>query len=140
MESPALASLRREVRQLVHRTCRQRWEGDAAAAQEALDSEIARLLARQAGDGVDEATVRGWVAADEADFDRAVLISDLVASRIGAAGATTKPSVAGATVAPPATPAAAPARSRPPAGTVPGIADMLDDMLTQQKPRKARSA
>jgi hypothetical protein len=135
MESRALVSLRREVRHLVHRTCRQRLDGDETGAQKALDSGLANLLSAEPTANVEEPAVREWVAAEEAEFDRALLISDLVVSRMGRAERQEKTTVKASQVIHPA-----PAHSRPAATGSPIIADMLDDMLSQQKRPRARSA
>jgi len=135
MESRALVSLRREVRHLVHRTCRQRLEGDETGAKKALDSGVARLLSAEPAADIEEPDVREWIEAEEAEFDRAILISDLIVSRIGQ---DTRQEQASSKSVPAASPT--PSRSRPAATGAPVIADMLDDMLSQQKRPRARSA
>jgi hypothetical protein len=137
MESRALLSLRREVRHLVYRTCRQRLEGDETGAQQALDSGLANLLAAETVVVAKEPAVREWVEAEEAEFDRALLISDLVASRLGRDARRENARAKASRAAPPPPASAQP---RPASAGVPGIADMLDDMLSQQRRPTARSS
>jgi len=135
MESRALVSLRREVRHLVHRTCRQRLEGDEMGAKEALDSGLTKLLSAEPAADIEEPVVREWIEAEEAEFDRAILISDLIVSRIGQNAPQKQTSSKSASAA-----STAPSSPRPAATGAPVIADMLDDMLSQQKRPRARSA
>jgi len=103
-------------------------------AKEALDSGLARLLSAEPAADIEEPVVREWIEAEEAEFDRAILISDLIVSRIGRAPQE-QAAAKSVSAAPPA-----PSRSRPAASGAPVIADMLDDMLSQQKRPRARSA
>lgn len=143
MESTSLEKLRRSVRLAVHRACRRRQEeGDAgwrAGCAEILS------LAGAAG-ASQEARLPQWIADDEADFDRAVLISDLVAARLarqapsaafiysppaGAAPSTEAPAPGSGT-------AASSSGGTRAAGSSPAIADLLDQMLAAQRPSASR--
>ena len=85
METTARDRVRRGVRAAVYRACWRRLEGDETGAQAVLACEVPAALSH--GGEVDDELVRGWLDEDAADFDRAVLISELVARRAGAAGA-----------------------------------------------------
>lgn len=132
--------LRRGVRAAVYHACWRRLDGDEAGAQAILDCEVPAALA-QAGEGaMDEAEVRIWVDEDTADFDRAVLISDLVARR--GRIATSQPAMTSAAASVYARPAPRVVEDTPPArisGEVPAIADLLEGMLTQERRLRAAS-
>lgn len=83
--------------------------------------------------GITDKALRDWVTEDEDSFEHAVLISELVSKNLGPvrAGAPAPETRAAAA---PAAPAKTQPRQRP--ATVPGIADMLDDMLSQQRDRR----
>ncbi len=124
--------LRREVRAAVFRTERLRRAGRETEASGQLQGELAATRARLAALGrVDTAgTVHRWRAEDEAAFDLAALIGDLMHERAGASAPARPP----AAVFAPSLPSPPPVRAAP-AGGIPGLADLLDDMLTQERSR-----
>lgn len=133
--------IRRGVRAAVYRACWRRLDGDEAGAQAVLACEVPAALAPEGeAPGVDDAIVQGWLQEDMADFDRAVLISELVARRTPAPAAAQTPAHARA----PARAMPAPADRdedlpRPVPGSVPAIADLLDGMLAQERRMRAAS-
>lgn len=132
MEITARDRMRRGVRAAVYRACWRRLEGDEPGAQALLACEVPAALAHEGASGADEALVRTWLEEDTADFDRAVLISDLIARR--------SPVVAAPSAAQPVR-SAAPAvelAARPPERP-PAIADLLDGMLAQERRMRAAS-
>jgi hypothetical protein len=137
MEPNARDILRRGVRAAVYRACWRRLEGDESGAQALLSCELPAALSNSGDAGtVDDELVRSWLDEDTADFDRAVLISDLVARRSGG-GVAASPGAAPALAAAPAR--AASAAPEPPARRPrsPAIADLLDGMFEQE--RRARA-
>lgn len=140
MESNSRDCLRRDVRRAVHQACWRRLEGDQSADSQDGFKAVAEIRAAYAGADVSDEEIRRWVAEDEADFDRAILISDLVARRVMRAA----PAPAAATAATPVA-ANAPARANAPAAagarpadaprpvrTAPSISTLLDDMFAQR--------
>lgn len=137
MEITARDHVRRGVRAAVYRSCWRRLEGDESGAQSMLSCEVPAALAfgNDAG-ALDDELVRAWLDEDTADFDRAVLISDLVARRAGA--------VAMPVAVPQARtsePAPVPLSTRPSRANAgpPAIADLLEGMLAQERRVRAAS-
>lgn len=125
MEPTVREKLRQALRTAVHRACWHRREGDAAGAEVMLASETDAVLAA-AGvveTGADE--IVRWREEDAADFDHAMLIGELVSRRLAPQVAAPAP----AEILP--RPLARPPRAR--AGVAPEIADMLDEMLAQER-------
>lgn len=135
--------VRRGVRAAVYRACWRRLEGDEPGAEALLACELPAALSQAVeSDAPDDALVRAWVDEDAADFDRAVLIRDLVARQA-------TPAVAPAAAAQPGRIPFAPRRSAPepmpepvhPGATAgsPAIADLLEGMLAQDRRMRAAS-
>ena len=122
---------RRAVRDAVFRACRLRLNGRISAADELLASELLSAQARLGASGVADtaALVHQWYREDEAAFALAQLISELVGERLQSAGTPR----AALTVDRPSPPMAA---APPPAGGPPGLADLLDGMLTEERRAK----
>ena len=125
--------LRRAVRAAVYHACWRRLDGDDAAAEAVLAAEVPAALAASAEPmSMDDEIVRAWLDEDMADFDRAVLISDLVTRRTAPAAASALHTKT------PRPHHREPDPARRPAGSPPAIADLLEGMLVQD--RKARAA
>ena len=126
--------LRRDVRTAVFHSCRLRVDGHAARADEHLADELAAAQAQLATDGMNDAAavVRDWVEGDEAAFAQAQLTSELLFERLP----RTETGPAPLSTDHPGPPSATP--SRPVVGGVPGLADLLDDMLSQERRPKPR--
>ncbi len=137
MEANARDLLRRGVRAAVYRACWRRLEGDEAGAQDLLSCELPAVRSSaSAAAAADDELVRSWLDEDTADFDRAVLISDLVARR---AASTGMPAASAAPVVPVNKPAST-TSERPVRGTSsPAIADLLDGMLAQERRERIAS-
>lgn len=132
--------VRREVRTAVFRTNMLRRAGRAVEADEQLAGELAGAQARLAALGHHDAvgTLRCWRMEDEAAYDYALLIADLVAPHPPAATAPVPAAAPIRSEVAPAGPAAVPvAFPSPPTGT-PGLADLLDDMLSQERRSRPR--
>lgn len=135
MEPNSRDTLRRAVRRAVHQACWRRLEGDHGRGEAESFREIDHLRAEHPEAHVSDDDIRAWIAEDEGDFDRAILISDLVARRVQR---TAEPEAA-----PAPTPVAAreevPVRAareavvRAPVRTAPSITALLDDMFAQQR-------
>ncbi len=134
--------LRRAFRAAIFRTERLRLAGRDAEAAEQLSLERAATQAQlaTAGEPDPAATLRRWHDEDLAAFDFAHLLGELVAERIGG---TPRESAPAATVGsypsvPDAPASAVPQQAFPPPPTgIPGLADLLDDMLSQDRRRGA---
>jgi hypothetical protein len=132
MNTDELDQQRRAVRDAVFRAGRLRLNGQTVAADELLASELHAAQAHLGATGVADAAplVHQWYGEDEATFALAHLISELVGDRLQSsvtprtALAVDRPS----TVSTPATP--------PHAGSTPGLADLLDGMLTEERRAK----
>jgi hypothetical protein len=126
--------LRRDVRTAVFRACRLRADGHAARADEQLADELAAAQAQLASDGMNDAAavVGDWVEGDEAAFAQAQLTSELLFERLPRAENGPAPLSADRPGPPSATP------PRPAVGGVPGLADLLEDMLAQERRPKPR--
>ncbi len=132
MEPSSRDCLRRAVRRAVHHACWRRLEGDHAKIHADAGPDIAAARTEFAEATVTDDDVRQWIADDEADFDRAILISDLVARRVAR---TAEPAPALERVAKPAAAArqATPEIALPrPVRTAPSITALLDDMFAQR--------
>ena len=136
MENIAREKLRKEVRAVVHRACWRRLEGDSTAADDQLSGDLASVLAIAEAAQPDEIELQRWRCEDEADFERGVLISELVARRMermprvaAAAGSNTVPSRD-------AEESTAPSVRAGPAS----IADMLDGMLAQERGSRSKKS
>jgi hypothetical protein len=128
MEVIPIEKLRRSVRTAVHRARRRRDDVDG------LDGvDVAEILSLADGVASDE-MVRQWVMDDESDFERAVLISEMVAARLRHAPGLREVSPEPPASSRPSQPelVRAAARSGPR-----DIADLLDEMLVQQAPKPA---
>ena len=123
---------RRAVRDAVFRACRLRLNGRISAADELLASELLSAQARLGASGVADAAalVHQWYREDEAAFALAQLISELVGERLQSAG-TPRTTLAVDRPDAPHAPASPPA-----AGGPPGLADLLDGMLTEERRAK----
>ena len=123
---------RRAVRDAVFRACRLRLNGRISAADELLASELLSAQARLGASGVADAAalVHQWYREDEAAFALAQLISELVGERLQPS-ATPRTAL---TVDRPNPPMAAAAPTT--ASAPPGLADLLDGMLTEERRAK----
>jgi hypothetical protein len=133
--------LRREVRAAVFRTERLRRAGRDVEADEQLAAELAGAQARlAAADTTDPAaTLLRWRMEDDAALAVAHLIGEIVAEGLAVGGAATRhvegDTQEAAQPVEPATPMVA--FPDPPTG-VPGLADLLDEMLTQERRARPR--
>lgn len=142
MEPNARELVRRGVRAAVYRSCWRRLEGDEPGAQALLSCELPVVLADSKQPvAIDDELVRTWLVEDMADFDRAVLVSDLVARRTAGPQAQAPDKAAAMMSRSPVitevqagVAADAPVRK---SGS-PAIADLLDGMLAQE--RRVRAA
>jgi hypothetical protein len=134
MELTARDRLRRDVRRVVHQTCLRHFERDAAGTPDLRDYALDAMEAARDAAAVSQADMQQWIAEDEADFERALLLSDLVARRISATTITAAPSATATTAVAPvqtASPAEEAAASRP-VRSAPSITALLDDMFAQR--------
>ena len=135
--------LRHDVRAVVHRACWRRVEGDAPGAHAQLDTELAQLIEAAGETAPESSVVREWVGNDREDFERGLLIGDIVARRLRQAAPVAAGPAPAAFAAPASAPAAAPSTSEVPGRLrrteAPGIADLLDDMLDQDRRARGRS-
>lgn len=123
---------RRMVRDAVFRACRLRLNGRIAAADELLASELLSAQARLGATGLSDAAalVHQWYGEDEAAFALAQLIGELVGERLRSLVTQRTPLEADR-------PSGGPAPAVPPrAGGTPGLADLLDGMLTEERRSK----
>jgi hypothetical protein len=127
METNSREVLRRAVRRAVHRACWRRLEGEAESTPAELAVEITQVRVEHAV-AVAEVEVQSWITEDEGEFDRAMLISDLVARRVQRCAAPAAAAAPAAIVEPEREIVA-----RPPVRSSPSIADLLDDMFSQQQ-------
>ena len=135
MEPTSREHLRRAVRRAVHHACWQRLEGDHEHINANPHEEIAQARAASSAADVTDEDVRAWIMEDEAEFDRAILISDLVARRVQRTAEAPPPPSASAPVRAETT-AKAPAPEivvRAPVRSAPSISALLDDMLAQRR-------
>ena len=128
METNSREVLRRAVRRAVHRACWRRLEGEAESTPAELAVEITQVRVEHAV-AVAEVEVQSWITEDEGEFDRAMLISDLVARRVQRCAAPAAAAAAPAAIVEPEREIVA----RPPVRSSPSIADLLDDMFSQQQ-------
>lgn len=129
MEPVSRELLRRAVRRTVHQHCLLRLEGDFAATHTNLTSEIDSVRAAHPRAALPDAELESWIAEDETEFDRAMLISDLVARRVQRTAApVVERAAAPVVVALPREPV-----ERRPARTAPSISTLLDDMFAQER-------
>ena len=134
-----LLLLRREVRDSVFRSERLHRAGRTADADEQLAGELAAAQARLAESGRDDAagTLLRWRGEDESAFALAELVADLVAERGLRLVPATQPVFASPSA--PIGDTAAPQFAFPaPATDIPALADLLDDMLSQERRAPAR--
>lgn len=136
METTARDRMRRGVRAAVYRACWRRLEGDEPGAQALLACEVPAVLSHEGPSGVDDELVRAWLDEDTADFDRAVLISELITRR-GAGVVPSPPRVAAVRTQASASPDER--ASRTASAASPAIADLLDGMLAQERRVRATS-
>jgi hypothetical protein len=129
METNSREVLRRAVRRAVHRACWRRLEGDTESTHTERTVDLAQVRAENAG-AVAEVEMQSWIAEDEAEFDRAMLISDLVARRVQRSAAPAPiPALVPAGIVEPEREIIA----RPSGRASPSITDLLDDMFSQQQ-------
>jgi len=131
MESTDRDRLRRETRRVVHQTYLRHFERDPMGTPARKDYDLSRIRAECSASLITDEELNHWIDEDEHEFQRALLISDLVARRVGT---RTEPAPAKAPVTVEPLPAAPPR----PARTEPSIADLLDDMFAQRKPAPSR--
>jgi len=124
MESQSRESRRRELRASVFRICLKR--DPAETALNGLPETRIEEALVSAGLSADDEEARRWYEEDLADFSRAVLVSDLVARRMGEPSRRERPSRRARSAAPVG------ARAVGRKGT-PSVADLLDGMLAQEK-------
>lgn len=145
MQAEDELQLRREVRAAVFRAERLRRAGRAVEADEQLAAELAGAQGRLAAAGAPDpaATLRQWRLEDDAAWSIAHLIGEVVLDGLADSGAhaerrdRTAPADTAAPAEPPATGAPVFAFPAPPSG-VPGLADLLDEMLTQERRARPR--
>jgi hypothetical protein len=132
--------VRREVRTAVFRTNMLRRAGRAVEADEQLSGELAAAQARLAALGHHDAvgTLRCWRMEDEAAYDYALLIADLVAPQSASAPTPAAVAAPPRSGVEPSSPATVPLAFPPPPTGVPGLADLLDDMLSQERRSRPR--
>lgn len=130
--------LRRALRAAIFRAERLRTAGHSAAADELLSGELAAAQGRLAAGGTADASalVHLWYHEDEAAFALAQLIGELVGERIQSVVTPTALPAAERLVV---SPSPAPPLATTPAG-VPGLADLLDGMFTEERRAKRRPA
>lgn len=124
--------MRRTVRRLVYASCRRTMETSDVILSGDLVNSVRAEIGTAEESGVTDKTLRDWVTGDEDSFENAVLISELVSKNLGPIRSTAgalAPEASAATTSPKTQP-------RPRPQTVPGIADMLDDMLSQRRDRR----
>lgn len=131
MESTARDRLRRDVRRVVHHTCLRHFEHDQSSVPTRAEYDLEAPRAACTDTTITDDEVSRWIEEEEAEFQRAVLISELVARRVGSRS-TTASTKAAAVLEAPAAPAARPARSEP------SITALLDDMFAQRAPASRR--
>lgn len=131
MESTARDRLRRDVRRVVHRTCLRHFEHDQSSVPTRTEYDLEASRAACTDATITDDEVSRWIEEEEAEFQRALLISELVARRVGSRS-TTAPTKAAAVLETPAAAATRPARSEP------SITALLDDMFAQRAPASRR--
>lgn len=145
MQAEDELQLRREVRAAVFRAERLRRAGRAVEADEQLAAELAGAQGRLAAAGTSDpaATLRQWRMEDDAAWAIAHLIGEVVLDGLAGSGAASArhprsaPDETRAPVDPAARGAPVIAFPEPPSG-VPGLADLLDEMLTQERRARPR--
>ncbi len=146
MQAEDELQLRRAVRAAVFRAERLRRAGRAPEAEEELAAEFAGAQGKLAAAGAPDpaATLHRWRLEDDAAWAIAHLIGEVVLD--GLAAGAPRPERAGP-AAPERTPTPEPGQAPPPAPLlafpapptgVPGLADLLDDMLTQERRARPR--
>ena len=122
-------NLRREVRATVFRLARAHRE---AVLGMSLAGEFAAVQARLAALGCPdpERTLCRWRMEDGAGFDLAGLVHELVAARLPPVPARPFATV----VMPPLVSPPSHAHPAPVSAGIPGLADLLDDMISQERP------
>jgi len=127
-------NLRRQVRSVVHRVCMQRHRGEVDAPD--LEAELSDLFAHEGLERPADDELSRWLDEDHADFDRAVLVSELISEseRRPASEVISVPVPVPVTQRTPEP--ARPAVEQPtrPArlNGAPSVADLLDGMFAQQ--------
>lgn len=120
---------------MVYASCRRTMDSKDVVLSSDLTKAIRAELGTATETGLTNKILGEWISEDEDSFENALLISELVSKNLN----PVRPSQsAPKTEVRPATPAAsAPkAHSRRNSQTAPGIADLLDDMLSQQRERR----
>jgi hypothetical protein len=134
-----------DVRRLYRQACLHRLANETASAtrilQEELPSRVARLQADDADGRCTPEAIRAALAEEHRRAVDAHVVGEWLFSRLQSGSVSPFPA---ATPAPSPAPApsrdTAPApREAMPAGGPQGIADMLDSMLAQERPRKTRA-
>ncbi len=134
MNAEDLLLLRREVRTAVFRAARLRRAGRDLEADEQLAAELAGAQARLASHGVADAAgeILRWRMEDDAAFAIALMIGEIVLEGLNQPSPAAVPAPGPATAAAHPSPVSAHAFPPPPTG-VPGLADLLDEMLSQER-------
>lgn len=137
-----------DVRRLYRQACLHRLANESTAAARILQQELPAQVARlQAGDNEgrwSDDTLRSVLAEEYRRVTDAQMVGDLVLRRLQPPAEPTANIQATATApiassAVPAETTRAPAPAERPASGPQGIADMLDSMLAQERPRRARA-
>jgi hypothetical protein len=140
MHPPARDCLRTTIRRIVHRACWRRHDGDEAGAVATRDAELDAFLNTLDGPTLPSTTLQNWIEQDEAEFEHAILISDLVARRMSRAAGDLGPPIPDSLRLVPSPRMEDPVPPRPRREHVPAVADLLDEMLSQQaRPARAVS-
>ncbi|MFT3828759.1 MAG: hypothetical protein QM691_03535 [Opitutaceae bacterium] len=145
MQAEDELQLRREVRAAVFRAERLRRAGRALEADEQLAAELAGAQGRLAAAGAADpaTTLRQWRLEDDAAWSIAHLIGEIVLDGFSDARAhpvrhePAKPAATSSPEEPTPTGEPVMAFPEPPSG-VPGLADLLDEMLTQERRARPR--
>lgn len=134
MEITARDRLRRDVRRVVHQTCLRHFERDPAGTPARGDYPLDAVEAARVEAAVSTEDLQQWIAEDEAEFERALLLSDLVARRINGTTITAAPAATATAAVTPVRAAPAPddTTAARPARTAPSITALLDDMFAQR--------
>lgn len=125
-----------ELSRLLHRAALLRASGEAAAADQLEEREVASALAAARAQGEEE-KADALVAAEHAREEEARLLADLLAPLLARSLRTLLLPLSGRALPAPSadeTRAAAPAVRRP-GGPTPDIADFIDGMIAQDRPR-----
>ncbi len=124
-------TLRRKVRLAVHGVCMRQHQRDTTGPD--LEGALAELFAREGAERPAEDVLQRWLDEDQADFDRAVLISQLVSQSERRVVIQPIAAPVAERAREPARAEPAPAPQRPSRGSgSPSVTDLLDGMFAQQ--------